>query len=122
MPTVKSNLNILSSSNLNGGAGAVTFSPWLDMRDEYSAIMYVKITNPAFDASQGVICEMELSPDQVSGNEFPFGCREVADKDASAVSKFTFRAPLEARFARMKFTHTDQVSVADVLGTRVDQV
>jgi len=122
MPTTKSNFVLVSAANLNGGAGAVTFSPWLDMRDEYGAILYAKITNPASAASQGVIVELEISPDQVAGNIFPFGCREVAAKEASAVSLFPFRVPLEVRNARLKFTHTDQVSVADVQATRVDQV
>lgn len=122
MPTTKSNLNLLSSSSLSGGPGANTFSPWLDMKDEYGAILYVTIANPASVASQGVVAELELSPDQVSGNDFIFGCRQVAAKEASAVSRFAFRVPLEARNARIKFTHSDQTSVADVQATRVDQV
>lgn len=121
MPATKDNIAIFTAKSLGGGGGP-TESGFVDLRTAYGGVWQITVTNGVLRLSKGVEVQAEISPDQVAGNEFPFDCRQIADQEANAVTKFAIRIPPEVRHTRIKVTHADVDATIDAIFTRLTQV
>lgn len=122
MPATKSDTKVFDSQLLNSGIGAITNSPYVDLPTKYGGIWQIKVVNASTRLSKGVEVQAEISPDKVSGNEYPFDCRHIAGQDADEDSRFTIRIPPEVKFARLVITEGDEDANITAIFTSLDQV